>query len=55
MVADIARACRLLEAASERVHARIAEAGGLEPPLDEIMKRLEAVATTEDGRYAFDS
>jgi hypothetical protein len=37
------------------VHARVAEAGGLEAPLDEIMKRLEAVATSEDGRYAFDS
>ena len=31
------------------------DAGGLEIPLDEIVKRLEAVATSEDGRYAFDS
>ncbi len=55
MVADVARACHLLETASERVHARTADAGGLEIPLDEIVKRLEAVATSEDGRYAFDS
>ena len=55
MVADVARACHLLEAASERVHARVSESGGLETPPDEALKRLAAVATTEDGRYAFDS
>ncbi|MDJ0789002.1 MAG: amidohydrolase family protein [Myxococcota bacterium] len=55
LLGDVGRACSLLEAASERVHARIAESGGIELPLDETMARMQAVTRSEDGKYEFDA
>ena len=53
LLADVGRACERLEAASARVHARIAENGGFELPLEETLARMRAVSESEDGRYEF--
>lgn len=53
LVADVNRACALLEEASERVHSRIAEHGGFEVPLDETLGRMQAMSQSEDGHYSF--
>ena len=51
MVADVARACRLVEEAAERVAARAAADHDGELPLDEVLARVGAVAGSEDGAY----
>jgi cytosine/adenosine deaminase-related metal-dependent hydrolase len=53
MLADTAHACRLLQAAHERVTTRVAKLGGYRPTEEESLNRIAAVASSEDGKYQF--